>query len=120
MTLPNTKMGFEGKIYYGTAGVTGATLLENVKDASYNFEPEKGNTTVRGDGSAPPVDTEDVTIRKFTIEWTMINDTTDTALEALRVAAYSGAGVAIRMKDNAAGKGYDGDATLAVQHGEPL
>ena len=33
------------------------------------LEVEKGNTTVRGDGSAPPIETEDVTIRKVTIEF---------------------------------------------------
>jgi hypothetical protein len=117
----NIKMGFEGQIYFSaTPGATATTLLENVKDANYNSEVEKGNTTVRGDGSEPPPDTEDVTIRKVTIDFTMIKDITDTALEALLTAVYAGAGVAIRMKDYAAGKGYDGDCTGTVSRGKPL
>jgi hypothetical protein len=117
----NIKMGFEGQIYFSaTPGATAATLLQNVKDANYNLEVEKGNTTVRGDGSAPPIETEDVTIRKVTIDFTMIKDTTDTALEALLTALYAGTGVAIRMKDYSAGKGFDGDCTGTVGRGKPL
>ena len=117
----NIKMGFEGQILFSaTPGATGITLLTNVKDASYNFEVEKGNTTVRGDGSVPPIETEDVTIRKVTIEFTMIKDTTDTALESLLTALYGGTGVAIRMRDYSAGKGFDGDCTGTVSRGKPL
>jgi hypothetical protein len=117
----NIKMGFEGQIYFSaTPGATGTTLLENVKDANYNLEVEKGNTTVRGDGTMPPIETEDVTVRKVTIDFMMIKDTSDTALEALLTALYAGTGVAIRMKDYAAGKGYDGDCTGTVGRGKPL
>jgi hypothetical protein len=117
----NIKMGFEGQILFSaTPGATATTLLENVKDANYNLEVEKGNTTVRGDGTEPPIETEDVTIRKVTIDFTMIKDTTDTALEALLTALYAGTGVAIRMKDYSAGKGFDGDCTGTVGRGKPL
>jgi hypothetical protein len=119
--MSNIKMGFEGQVYFSaTPGATATTLLENVKDANYNFDVEKGDTTVRGDGTVPPPKTEDVTIRNGTIDFTMIKDTTDTALEALLTAVYAGAGVAIRMKDFAAGKGYDGDCTGTVSRGKPL
>jgi hypothetical protein len=117
----NIKMGYEGLVYFGsTPGSTAATLLQNLKDVTYNFEVEKGNTTVRGDGTAPPIETEDITIRKITIEFTAIKDTTDTAIEALRTAIYSGAGFAIRTKDYASGKGFDGDCTGTISRGKPL
>jgi hypothetical protein len=61
-----------------------------------------------------------VTIRKVTIDFTMIKDTTDTALESLLTALYGGTGVAIRMKDYSAGKGFDGDCTGTVSRGKPL
>lgn len=118
--MGNQKMGFEGQIFYGAAGSTAGTLLENTTDINYNLEPERGNTTVRGDGSAPPITTEQVTIRGITIEWTMINDTTDASFEAMRVAAFSGSPIALRTKDYAAGKGFDGDVTLAATNGMPL
>ena len=118
--MPNVKMGFEGMIYYGAAGATAAGLIENVKDITLNLEVERGNTTVRGDSSAPPIETEDVTIRRCGIEFQMINDATDTILQDLLDAVAAGSGVALRLKDYSAGKGPDGDYTLSVQWGKPL
>lgn len=113
-------MGFEGMLYCGTAGSTAASLVENVKDISLNLDVERGNTTVRGDSSAPPIETEDVTIRKCGIEFGMINDDTDTILQDLLEAASLGTGVALRLKDYSAGKGPDADYTLSVSWGKPL
>lgn len=118
--MANVKQGWEGQIFYGTAGTTGATLLENVKDISLNMEVERGNTTVRGDSTAPPIETEDVTIRKVGVEWGMIYDITDSAVEALLQAAADGTGVALRLKSYASGKGPDADFTLSVTWAEPL
>ena len=114
------KMGFEGEIYYGAAGATAATLLTNIRDENYDFDHGSGDTTIRGDGTAPPVETGRVTSRKVTLGWNMTNDPTDTALAALLTAAYGGTPVAIRTKDRAAGKGFDGDVYLKVKHGKPL
>ncbi len=50
----------------------------------------------------------------------MINDSTDTVLEAFRVAAFAGSALALRLKDYSAGKGFDGDVTIKMDHGEPL
>ncbi len=118
--MANTKMGFEGLIYYGATGSTAATLLTNVKDINYNVDLERGDTTVRGDSTTIPIKTEDATLRTVSIEFTMINDITDTAFEAMRVAAAAGTGVAIRTKDYASGKGFDGDCTISMQNGMPL
>jgi len=116
----STKMGFEGEIYYGVAGSTAAIKITNSRDIQYNSEPDKGDTTVRGSGSSPPIKTERVSAIGITIEWTMLNKTDDTTLEALRVAAYAGNEVAIRTKDYASGKGFDGDVTLSIQNGKPI
>jgi len=112
------KMGFEGEIYYGVAGSTAGTKLTNSRDITYNSDPTKGETTVRGDGSAPPIETERVVSVKFSIEWLMLRRT-DASLEALIAAAVVGTPVAIRTKDFAAGKGFDGDMTLSMKHGAP-
>lgn len=115
-----TPMGFEGKIYYGAAGSAANTEITNSRDITYNIDPTKADTTIRGDGSAVPITTERVTQLGVTIEWTMLNKTTDATLNALRTAAYAGSPVAIKTVDYASGKGYDGDCTLAIQHGKPL
>lgn len=118
--MANVKMGFEGLLYYGTAGSTASTLLENVKDITVSRDVERGNTTVRGTSAAPPIETEDVTTRKLQIEFVMIIDITDTSLEALRQAAANGTGVALRGKDYSSGKGPDADFTLSVSEPWPL
>lgn len=118
--MANVKMGFEGLVYYGTAGSTGATLLQNVKDISFDMGVERGDTTVRGDSTAPPIKTEDVVTRLSAIEFTMINDSTDTGFAALMTAANTGAGIALRLKDYSSGKGPDADFTLSVSHTMPL
>jgi hypothetical protein len=50
----------------------------------------------------------------------MKNSSTDSVLEALRTAAAAGGQVAIRMKDYASGKGYDGDCNVKESHGRAL
>jgi hypothetical protein len=114
------KMGFEGKLYYGSAGSTATNELTNTRDINYNLDTEKGDTTTRGAGTSPPKKTERVTALGITIEFTMLNKTDDTYLEALKVAAYAGTPVALRTKDYSSGKGFDGDCILDVQHGKPL
>jgi hypothetical protein len=116
----STKMGFEGEIYYGAAGSTAATKITNSQDISVSIDPEKAGTTVRGDGSSPPINTERVVALGSQYEWTMLNKTTDAVLAALRAAVATGAAVALRSKDYSAGKGFDGDVTLAMKNGQPI
>lgn len=118
--MPVKKMGFEGEIYYGTAGSTAATKITNSQDITYTLDIEEGATTVRGSGSSVPINTSRVTALTASIQWTSLVKSDDTSIEALRVAAMSGAPVAIRTKDYAAGKGFDGDCILSVTHGKPL
>ncbi len=114
------KMGFEGEIYYGVAGNTAATKITNSRDVGFNLDPEKAPTTTRGDGTSPPVNTEQVVALSTSMEWNMLNKTDDTTLAALRAAAAAGTAVAFRMKDYSAGKGFNGDVTLSMKHGKPL
>jgi len=118
--LANQKMGFEGMLYYGAPGSTASTLITNCKDITVSRDVERGNTTVRGDSTVAPIETEHVTLRKLQIEWVMLNDSTDTTLEALRVAVAAGAAVALRGKDFSSGKGPDGDFTLSQSDPWPL
>lgn len=114
------KMGFEGKAYYGVAGTTGATELGNSRDISFTLATEKGDTTVRGTSGIPKKTSQVTSLAMDGIEITMLNDPSDTALEAMRVAAAAGTAVAIRLKDYAAGKGFDGDCSLEISHPFPL
>lgn len=119
--MPKKLMGYEGQIFYGAAGATAATLISNSGDINYELDYDEGDTTERGDGTAPPIETARVTVRKVSaLSWTMLNKEGDTTLTSLLTAAYAATPVAIRTKDKAAGKGFDGDVYLKVKHGKPL
>jgi hypothetical protein len=114
-------MGFQGEAFIGTAGSTAATRLTNSRDLGYTFDNETGETTVRGNSDAPPMFSEAVTKRVAGGTIQMVHDTTDTALETMRVAAYAGTAIALRIKDRAAGKGYDGDINVKnISEPKPL
>lgn len=114
------RKGFEGIAYYGTAGSTASTQLTNCRDITYNTDAEFGDTTVRGDGSAVPIQTQSKTLRTQSIEITMLHDDTDTAFQAMETAAAGSDPVAIRTKSYASGKGYDGDCHLASSKPYPM
>ncbi len=120
--MANVKMGFEGLLFYGTAASTATTNLTNVKDISLTYDVERGDITVRGGSTFPPIKTQAVTMRSFSVEWGMINDkgTPDAELALLLTAATDGTLVAIKLKDFSSGKGPDFDATLSVSWGLPL
>jgi hypothetical protein len=114
------RQGWEGQVLTGTAGSTASTVIENTKDMSEDKTTEKGNTTVRGQSSAAPVNCESVSVRGWSFEFTMINKAGDTVLEGLRTAEANGTPVALRTRDHVSGKGYDGDVNLESKHGMPL
>ena len=118
--MADQKMGFEGILYYGAPGSRASTPITKCKDITISRDVERGDTTVRGDSSVAPIKTEHVTSRGLSIEFTMLNDTTDTTLESLRVAVSTGAGVALRGLDFASGKGPDADFTLSQSDPWPL
>lgn len=113
-------MGFEGQVFTGTAGAEATELIENSRDITYGFDTENGETTVRGDSTAPPMKTERVSARVASIEFEMTVHEGDTILEDLLTACYSGEPVAIRTKHKISGKGFDGDCTLKNSHGKPI
>ncbi len=121
--MANVKMGFEGQLFYGPADASQADVnLTNVKDITLTYDVERGDITVRGGSTVPPIKLEAVTMRSFSVEWGMINDkgTPDAELALLLTAATDGTLVAIYLKDYSSGAGPDFDATLSVSWGLPL
>jgi len=114
------KMGFQGLLYYGVAGNSAGTLITNSRDITIDTDHESGETTERGDGTSPPIKTEDVTCITLQIEFTCLQKDDDATLNSLKAAAASGTPVALRGKDYAAGKGPDGDFNLKMSDGKPL
>lgn len=114
------KMGFEGLAYYGVKGSTANTLISNRVDFNFDVDPQMAPTTVAGAGTAPPVETEGVATIKWSATLKMKNVAGDAVLTALRTAAAAGNAVALRMKDYAAGKGFDGDVNVKESYGGTL
>jgi hypothetical protein len=113
-------MGFEGQVFYGVKGSTAATQIGNSRDIKISVDPQMGDTTVRGTTGTAPVETEGVSSLKWSMTLNMVNSTSDAVVSALKTAAYGGTQVAIRMKDYAAGKGYDGDCNVKCEQGVPI
>lgn len=114
------RMSFEGLAYYGAAGSTASTLIENRIDLTIETDPQMADTTVAGDGTAPPVEAEDVATIKFSCTLVMPNDTADAVVTALKTAAAAGSQVALRLKDYSFGKGYDGDVNVKMSDNRSL
>lgn len=112
--------GYQGQLFIGAAGATGATQLLNVVDVSESHNIETGETTVRGDGTAVPIKYEEVVCRERQITFQMLVKDGDTALATLIAAADAGTPLALRTKNKAAGVGFDGDVNLSYSNGRPL
>ncbi len=55
------KMGYQGIFKYGVKGATAATTITNIQDKKVDLDPEMGETTEAGDGTAVPLGSEAVT-----------------------------------------------------------
>src|SRR3990167_11417063 len=99
------RLGFEGELYWGTAGSTAATQLTIARDISYKFEPVEADVSDR----ASVVEMTDVAMVKFSLEFEVNNDNSNTFIAAMRSAAATGGAIAFRTKDRASGYGVDAD-----------
>jgi len=118
--MATKKMGYEGKLYVGTAGSTATNELTNSRDIHFEFDVEWCDTTVRGDGSAVPIETQRPVLRRVSLKWTMIVKSDDTNLATLRNAEYVCTPVALRTLDYSGGKGVDADFYITSNHGKPI
>lgn len=110
------RMGFEGKLYYGTAGSTAATELTIVRDVSYGFDAEYGDTSDR----ASIINMSDVVGINFDIEFEVLNNDDNAFVATARAAAAAGTPLAIKTDDISSGWGVDGDFVFSLAEQQPL
>ena len=109
-----SRMGIEGRTYWGTAGSQASTLLAIEKDSSYKIEPQKADTSDKSSN----VDTEDVASVKISLELEVNMKDSDAFIAAARTAALTGGAIALRTVDKvASGWGVDADFTISVEEG---
>ncbi len=100
------KIGFEGKLYHGTAGTAAATEATNVKDLTLDFSATEVDATTRANGGYKGYvrGLKDIAISGKS-NW----DPADAFLAALKTSFIDGTPVAIKMLDVVGGDGPDGD-----------
>lgn len=110
------RVGFEGELYYGTAGSTAATELTIARDVSYKWEPSLVDVSDR----ASIIEYERVAMVKFSLEFEINNDATNAFIALARTAAKNGTLMAFATKDRDSGFGCDGDFSIALDESQPL
>lgn len=114
------EMGYQSKLYIGTAGSAATSQVTQATDVDYDLAPQKGATTVRGTSGVVPITTENVTQIGVAVTWKMVNDPTDAQLATMIAAAISGAAVAVKLVTGSGATLFDGDCTLAKKYNAPL
>ena len=110
------RMGFEGKLYYGTPGAEGATELTIARKVNYTIEPDLADISDRGS----LVNLSDVAGLTIGLEFEINNQDTDPAVAALRTAILTGAALALRTKDKASGWGLNADFVMGTKEDQDL
>lgn len=109
-------MGFEGELYWGTAGSTAATELTIARDVSYKWESTEADVSDR----SSIIDLSDVAGIKFSLEFEVNNDNSNSFISTMRTAVVAGTAVAFRTRDRASGYGVDADFILSVDESQNL
>lgn len=109
-------MGFEGVLYWGTAGSTADTELAIARDVSYGLDPEFADISDRSSLFA----LYDVAQVDFEIQFEINNKESDAFIAALRAAVTGGTAIALKTEDTASGYGVDADFVFGVNNTENL
>jgi hypothetical protein len=112
------KLGMNCKAYYGTAGSTADTEMENVTDVTINLTQEEADVTTRGnDGWKATVGT----LKDGSVDFTMIWDTEDLGFAAIEDAWMNNTAIALAFLDEEDGEGLDADfMVINLTRNEPL
>lgn len=110
------RMGFEGLLYWGTAGSTASTELQIARDVSYRFEMDEADVSDR----SSIINLVDVAGISFSLEFEVNNQDTDAFVAAMRAAVAAGTPLAFRTRDKTSGFGVDGDFVFSDDESQPL
>jgi len=103
------KLGLDAKLYYGTAGSTADTLINNVKDVTLSLTKGEADVTTRGaDGWRLNVGT----LKEGTVDFSMVWDTDDAAFNAIKDAYFDDTAIALLVLDAVGGSGLDADFSV--------
>ena len=113
-------LGMNCKLYFGAAGSTASTLVDNVKDVTLNLETGESDVTTRGNsGWVATV----ATLKNGSVDCTIVWDTSDAFFTAVQAAWSASSAIALLVLDgvSASGTGLDADFTITnFSRQEPL
>lgn len=95
------KLGLDAKLYVG------GTEVENCRNLSLGLEKTEADVSVRGSGGWTAIVG---TMKNVTIEWEMVDDSTDAALPVIISAWIDGTDLAISVEDG--GTEYGGGSGI--------
>lgn len=110
------RVGFEGELYWGTAGSTAATQLTIARDVHYVFTQTYADVTDR----ASAIEYSEAVTTKPSLDFEINNDATNAFVAAVRSAAIGRTLIAFRTKDRSGGVGLDGDFFVDLDETQPL
>lgn len=112
---------YQRQVFYGNAGATADTQVKCTTEAEVRKTKDYDPTTVNGDGTEIPIETEQAVRRKCEVTFKCRRETAgdnSTALAALLAAATHASNPLIAIKVLAYAGGpteFDGDVTLDVE-----
>ena len=113
----SVRMSLEAQLFYGAAGATATTLATNVRDLNSPIDPTAADISMRGSRIA----LSGAGMIEASLSWESNWSDSDAFVQAMYAAALAGTPVALRTKDYAAGKGWDGDFIISkADKKEPL
>lgn len=98
-------IGLNAKLYRGTAESTAATLMENVRNLTFNMEAGEADTSRRGSTWR----LRESTLLDGSLEWEMIDNDTDADRAAIAAAFLNQTPIALFPRDKTDGAGLDAD-----------
>jgi len=110
------RIGFEGKLYWGTAGSTASTELTIARDVSYSIQPTTADVSDR----SSIIDHSRVAGVTVGLEFEVNNDNDNAFIAAVRAAAIAGTTIAFRTRDRTNGVGLDGDFNVGLDESQAL
>ena len=110
------RIGYEGKVYTGTAGSTAATELTIVRSVTFNIDPDRADTSDRASfiNSTGPAG---VTV---SIDIEMNNDNSNAFVATLLANATAGTLTALKLEDYSGNTVFDGDVVAGFNNDQPL
>jgi len=103
------RLGFQCAMYYGPAGSSATTLLDNVKDAKFNLEKTEADVTTRKSNGWEQVVG---VLKRGSVEFEQIWDTDDAAFSYFLNAWLNDNAVAMKILDGVGGHGLDADFSV--------